>query len=64
MSYETETNADNVDFLLTDERSLEQRIGAVSPGLAGIPAPRSKSPPGFLTHAAKSFLPWSPRPTG
>ncbi len=36
MSYETETNADNVDFLLTDERSLEQRIGAVSPGLAGI----------------------------
>lgn len=36
MSYETEAKADSVEFLVTDQRSLEQRLAAVVPELAAI----------------------------
>ncbi len=36
MSYETEIDADSVEFLLSDERSLEQRLASVDRGLAAI----------------------------
>jgi FO synthase len=36
MSYQTETNADRVEFLLGDDRSLETRLASIDPYLAGI----------------------------
>jgi FO synthase len=36
MSYETEPNADRLDFLLQDERPLERRLAALAPPTASI----------------------------
>jgi FO synthase len=36
MSYETEANADSVDFLLNDDRSLDARLASIDSATAGI----------------------------
>jgi FO synthase len=36
MSYETETDADDLTFLVEDERSLDQRLAAIEPATADI----------------------------
>ncbi len=36
MSYQTEPHPDRVDFLLSDQRSLAQRIGATRPAIAAV----------------------------